>query len=118
MDYSNLIIQEGVFNDKEYIYNGINNLKVSLLNFGNVSYKNLKVYIIIKGFIRIIDVNTNLDFLVKDKNIVVDIEKIEPTLYNNVIIKIQEIGYSNWNYKVIILDKNKKAVYKNGITNK
>ena len=43
MDYSNLIIQEGVFNDKEYIYNGITNLKVSLLNFGNVSYKNLKV---------------------------------------------------------------------------
>ena len=95
MDYSNLIIQEGVFNDKEYIYNGITNLKVSLL-----------------------DVNTNLDFLVKDKNIVVDIEKVEPTLYNNVIIKIQEIGYSNWKYKVIILDKNKKAVYKNGITNK
>ena len=39
-------------------------------------------------------------------------------MFNNVIIKIQEIGYSNWNYKVIILDKNKKAVYKNGITNK
>lgn len=108
MNYSNLAIQESIYKDKEYIYNGIKNLKISLLNFNNVTYNDLKVYIIIKGIVKIIDIDTTLNYSLKNKNIKIDVLNIEPLSFENVVIKIQEIGFSKWEYKVIVLNKNKK----------
>lgn len=112
MDYSNLIVQECLILDKDYEYNGIVSLKVSLLNFSDNIYKNIKVFIILKGLIKIEDISTDLIYSKKNNNVIVQMPIINSLEYNNILIKIKRIGFSHFDYKIIILDNCKKVIYK------
>lgn len=112
MDYVDLIVQEGLILDKDYEYNGIVNLKVSLLNFSDKVYKKIKVFIILKGLIKIEDINSKLNYSTKTNSVIVEVPIINSLEYSNILIKIKKIGFSNFNYKIIILDSCKKVIYK------
>lgn len=112
MDYVDLIVQEGFILDKDYEYNGIVNLKLSLLNFSNKVYKKIKVFIILKGLIKIEDIDTLLTYSRKNNNVIIEVPIINSLEYSNILIKIKRIGFSQFDYKIIILDNCKKVIYK------
>lgn len=112
MDYVDLIVQEGFILDKDYEYNGIVNLKLSLLNFSDKVYKKIKVFIILKGLIKIEDIDTHLTYSRKNNNVIIEVPIINSLEYSNILIKIKRIGFSQFDYKIIILDNYKKVIYK------
>lgn len=112
MDYVDLIVQEGFILDKDYEYNGIVNLKLSLLNFSDKVYKKIKVFIILKGLIKIEDIDTLLTYSRKNNNVIIEVPIINSLEYSNILIKIKRIGFSQFDYKIIILDNCKKVIYK------